>query len=271
MTHPAAHIGLWLVILLSAMLLPFLPGRHDPIAELVSAAATVAAFAGLLLVPIGLVWLISGRQYGSATAAVIAGGVVGAAAAVAAGASGSLAVAGVLVVMAATWLVRLRRRAGAARRTGTGLPRWVPVALIVVPLVSVALRITVVGSAASRGRDLAIANAAALISDIEQYRERTGAYPVALNSLWPDYPSGVIGIERYHYEPNAQAYNLYFRQPSADIATQEIVMYNPAGEQDFSSHDADLLELSPEGIRLQRGYFASHQLAQAGWKRFLFD
>ena len=131
--------------------------------------------------------------------------------------------------------------------------------------------ITVVGSAASRARDRAIANAATIIADIEQYRQRTGVYPAALNSLWPDYPVGVIGIERYRYEPNAQGYNLYFRQPSTDIATQEIVMYNPAGEQDFSSHEADLLQLSPEQIRLQRGYFASHQLAQAGWKRFLFD
>ena len=143
--------------------------------------------------------------------------------------------------------------------------------MIVVPLASVALRVTVVGSAASRARDRAIANAATIIADIEQYRQRTGVYPAALNSLWPDYPVGVIGIERYRYEPNAQGYNLYFRQPSTDIATQEIVMYNPAGEQDFSSHEADLLQLSPEQIRLQRGYFASHQLAQAGWKRFLFD
>lgn len=271
MTHPAAQIGLWLLILMSALLLPFLPGRYDPIAEILSAAATVAAFGGLLLVPIGLIWLVSGRDYGSAMAAVIAGGVVGVAAAVAAGASGSLAVAAVLVVMTGAWLVRLYRRAGAARRTGDRLPGWVPVALIVVPLASVALRVTVAGSAASRARDLAIANAAPIIADIEQYRERTGAYPVALNSLWPDYHPGVIGIERYHYEPNAQAYNLYFRHPSTDIATQEIVMYNPAGEQDFSSHEIDLLQLSPERIRLQRGYFASHQLAQAGWKRFLFD
>ena len=32
-THPAAHIGLWLVFLVTAMLLPFLPGRYDPIAD----------------------------------------------------------------------------------------------------------------------------------------------------------------------------------------------------------------------------------------------
>jgi hypothetical protein len=56
-----------------------------------------------------------------------------------------------------------------------------------------------------------------------------------------------------------------------DFATAEIVMYNPRGEADFSSHDADLLELSPEDIRRRRGYFAAHDLPERGWKRFLFD
>ena len=48
-------------------------------------------------------------------------------------------------------------------------------------------------------------------------------------------------------------------------------MYNPRGEQDFSSHAFDLLQLSPGDIRRQRGYFRSEPLAQANWKRFLFD
>jgi hypothetical protein len=52
---------------------------------------------------------------------------------------------------------------------------------------------------------------------------------------------------------------------------REIVMYNPRGEQDISGHAFDLLQLSPEEIRRQRGYFASYDLPQAGWRRFLFD
>jgi hypothetical protein len=48
-------------------------------------------------------------------------------------------------------------------------------------------------------------------------------------------------------------------------------MYNPRGQQDFSTHAADLLQLSREEIRRQRGYFASHDLPRAKWKRFLFN
>ncbi|MGH9373713.1 MAG: hypothetical protein ACRD15_19505, partial [Vicinamibacterales bacterium] len=110
-----------------------------------------------------------------------------------------------------------------------------------------------------------------IISDIERFRERTGAYPVAISSVWPDYHPGVIGIERYRYEPSGEGYNLYFEHPATNLSVREIVMYNPRGEQDISSHAFDLLQLSPEEIRRQRGYFASYDLPQAGWRQFLFD
>lgn len=134
-----------------------------------------------------------------------------------------------------------------------------------------AVRTAVAGSAAAWSRDRVIANAGQIISDIERFRERTGAYPVAISSVWPDYHAGIIGIECYRYEPSGKGYNLYFEHPSTNLAAREIVMYNPRGEQDISSHAFDLLQLSPEEIRRQRGYFASYDLPQAGWKRFLFD
>ena len=93
------------------MLLPFLRGRHDPLAPIVSAAATALSFGSLLLVPIGIVWLTSARAFVPATAV--------------------------------------------------------------------------------------IANAAELIGDIERFRGRTGVYPRAISSLWPDYAPGVIGVDRF--------------------------------------------------------------------------
>jgi hypothetical protein len=264
-------IGLWIAGLASAMLLPFLPGRHDPLALSLSAAATVVAFGGLLLVPVGVAWLISSRGYALAKLALVLATLVAAGAALATVATGSMT-AGVVIL--AAWvicLVRLWRRVGAARTAGTRLARAVPIALVVVPLVGMALRTALAGSAAAWSRDRAIANTAAIISDIERFRERTGAYPVAISSVWPDYHPGIIGIERYRYEPSGEGYNLYFEHPSTNFAVREIVMYNPRGEQDISSHAFDLLQLSPAEIRRQRGYFASYDLPQAGWRRFLFD
>jgi hypothetical protein len=268
---PFIRIGSWIVLLVSAMLLPFLPGRHDPLVATLAVSATGVSFGSLLLVPVGVVWLTAARGYGPAKAALVVATIVAAGAALVTAASGSMAAAAVILATSVAWLIDLRRRVASAQTNGATLARSVPVALIVVPLAATAARMTLVESASVWSRDRAIANSAEIIRDIERFRERTGAYPSAVNSVWPDYHPGVIGIDRYRYEPSGEAYNLYFEHPSTDFAAREIVMYNPRGEQDFSSHAFDLLQLSPEEIRQQRGYFASQKLAQAKWRRFLFD
>jgi hypothetical protein len=265
------HIALWIVLLVSAMLLPFLPGRYDPLATSVSAFATGVAFGGLLLVPIGATWLISGRGYASAKVALVVATPIAAGAALATAANASMAAGAVALTTSLTWFVHLWRRVRAAQTTGVNLPRGVALALILVPLAATAARLTLVQSSAAWGRDRAITNAAGMIADIEQFRERNGRYPLAISSVWPDYHPGIIGVERYRYEPSGDAYNLYFEHPPTNLAVREIVMFNPRGEQDISSHAFDLLQLTPEEIRQQRGYFSSHQLPHAWWKRFLFD
>jgi hypothetical protein len=162
-------------------------------------------------------------------------------------------------------------RIGAAQAAAASLPRLVPVALIVVPLTAAGARLASAGQLSSWSRDRAIANAAPMIADIEAFRARTGTYPAAISSVWPDYHPAIVGIERYRYEPSGDAFNLFFEHPSTDLATREIVMFNPKREQDISSHAFDLLRLSSEDIRRQRGYFAAHDLPQSGWRRFLFD
>jgi hypothetical protein len=264
-------MALWIALLPSAMLLPFLPGRHDPLVISLSAAATVVAFGSLLLVPIGVAWLMSSRGYVPARLGLVVATLVATGAALAAASTGSMTAAVFLLAAWVVCLVHLWRRVGAARAARVDLARSVAIALIAVPLAVMAARTAIAEPAAAWSRDRAIANSAAIISDIERLRERTGAYPAALNSLWPDYHPGSIGIDRYRYEPSGAGYNLYFEHPSTNLAVREIVMYNPRGGQDFSSHAFDLLRLSPEDIRRQRGHFASYDLPQAGWKRFLFD
>jgi hypothetical protein len=80
---PFIRIALWIVLLVSAVRLQFLPGRHDPLATSLSAFATVVAFGGLLLVPIGPAWLLSGRTYATAKLALAVATFVAAGAALA--------------------------------------------------------------------------------------------------------------------------------------------------------------------------------------------
>jgi hypothetical protein len=268
---PYIHIATCIVLLMSAMLLPFLPGRYDPLAISLSTFSTAVAFGTPLLVPTGAAWLISRRGSASAKVALAVATLVVAGAALATAASGSMAAGAVIMAAWLIWLVHLWRRVAVERSGGGDLPRAVPIGLILVPLAATVARLALAQSAADWSRDRAIVNAAEMIAEIERFQERHGTYPVAISSVWPDYQPGIIGVERYRYEPSGDAYNLYFEHPSTNLAVREIVMFNPRGEQDISSHAFDLLRLTPEEIRRQRGYFTSHQLPQAGWKRFLFD
>lgn len=111
-------------------------------------------------------------------------------------------------------------------------------------------------------------NCAPMIEDIEKYKERVGHYPVSLQSEWGDYKPRIRGVERYYYELNGEAYNVYFEQFSYKFGTREFVMYNKLDQQEFTTHDMDLLQLEPSAI--YRGYHFSEKL-DPHWKRFEFD
>jgi hypothetical protein len=92
-----------------------------------------------------------------------------------------------------------------------------------------------------------------------------------LLALWNDYKLGVIGVERYHYEPNGDAYNLFFEHPSVRLGTREIVMYNRLDQHEMTSHDMDLLTRTRTELSLRRGYYAVNNHARPHWKYFWFD
>ena len=80
-----------------------------------------------------------------------------------------------------------------------------------------------------------------------------------------------MGVEKYHYEPSGESYNLFFEQPALAFGTREIVMFNPRDEQQMTSHTMDLLEYPLERLNRARGYYASGDAAHRHWKYFWFD
>ena len=146
-----------------------------------------------------------------------------------------------------------------------------PLYLVVVPLVAAVPAFTLVGRAVEFSRNRAIDNSARLIGDIERYYDARGHYPPSLLALHPDYKPLVVGIEKYQYEPNGDAYNVFFEQLSDRLGNREIVMYNKRDEHVMTSHDMDLLTLTPAELARQRGYNAVHDASRAHWKYFWFD
>jgi hypothetical protein len=259
-------------------LLPFLPGRYDSLAVPLSLMSQIFGKVGLLLVPVGTLWVASGywsrlagKQYGIAIAALIASSVVWVMVSLGALVSGGLlhglGALALWVYVVSRALPRLRLLKGAAPRPISAAAFY----LLVVPVAVALLQTVVVAPAIEFSRSRAIRNSARLIADIEQYRLAHGRYPASLLSVWEDYSPGVIGIKEYHYEPSGEAYNLFFEQFALNFGTREFVMYNPLDQQVMTSHKMDLLQLRAPELELSRGHYAVHDAPHPHWKYFWFD
>jgi len=263
-----------------ATLVPFFPGRHDTLAVPLSTICQVFGFVGLLLAPIGALWAaarystrLARQQYRIAIAALIASTIVWLLSSLGAlVASGPLLGAAVVVlwiyIVVRVW-PRLRRLKAAPP------PGPSPVAfyLLIVPAAVALLQMALVAPAIEFSRNRAMQNAARLIAEIEQHRAANGRYPASLLSVNADIHPDIIGIDRYHYEPSGEAYNLMFEQPALHFGTREFVVYNPLDEQTVTSHKLDRLQLTPSELVLEhsRGHYAVHNAGQPHWKYFWFD
>jgi hypothetical protein len=265
--------------------LPYLPGNYDALAVPLSAMMQLFGLTGLILVGFGLLWCLlrqlPGRrshaqpaskvEYRFASAAVITATVVLAPSALLA-TSHAGPILGLLLalifVTSAGWLLRRIRNSHIAP---SEISRWGPRYLILIPLTATAARFLLVPAMGETSRARAMDNAGSLIAAIEQYQQQHGRYPVSLASLNTDFRPALMGVRRYVYEPTEVTYNLFFEHLAHAFDTREIIMYNPRGAHQMTSHDADLLEYSGSDLELRRGYYAIMDAARPNWKRFLFD
>lgn len=270
-------------LIVVCMFYPYLPGQYDGLAVTLSAMAQVFAVAGLLLVPLGALWLIAARrgknaaktdkrfEYRFGVASLCLASVVVIAVALASAIDMHLSFGLLLLLLWACSVFHLvawlRRRRLADVRSFNPMPLY----LIVLPLVAAGFKFTLVAAAVEFSRNRAMDNCAGLIDDIERFQRTHGRYPSSLQSLHEDYKPGVIGVARYHYEPNGEGYNVYFKYFGTALDVWEIVMFNPRGEHEFTSHNSDLLQYTPEQLARSRGYFAAREAARPQWKYFLFD
>ena len=263
-----------------ATLLPFLPGGYDTFAAPLSLMARVFGFVGVLLVPAGAFWVASGysrrlagRRFGIAIAALIVSSIVWVLVSLAAlAASGVVLAAGAIafwIYVVYRVLPRLRNLKGPPARATSAVAYH----LLVVPIAVTLLQMAVVPKAIAFSRNRAIQNSAPLIAEIERHRAANGRYPASLLSVNLDIHPGVIGIEKYYYEPSGDAYNLLFEQPALHFGTREFVVYNPLDQQTMTSHRLDRLQLTPAELVLEhtRGHNAVHDAGHPPWKYFWFD
>jgi hypothetical protein len=275
-----------LLFIVGCMFYPYLPGDYDGAAVTLSVMSQLFAIAGLLLVPIGAIWLVyeirrrarepigerrSDWEPWFGWVAIGAATLVALVAALGAGVDHHYSFGVGLLVVWAYVAVRLAGRLKASRGAADRGFNPAPLYMIVLPLVAAVFKFTLLAPAGEASRLRSIDGSAALIRDIEQYWVTHGHYPHSLLSLWDDYRPSAICVERFHYEPNGEDYNVYFEHFAVGLDQKEIVMYNKRDQQDFSSHNMDLLQLSEADINRMRGHVASRDAGRPHWKYFLFD
>lgn len=276
---PLVRAGVIVPIVIAATFLPFLPGGHDPLALPLSAMAWALGRVGLLLVPVGGLWLWASRTQVSRPAPpawlvwVTLGAYVLIAMAtvvMAFAASGSGLLAAVTAALTGLPAIRHARRRRATP-AGVSTARMTGAMLVLAPLVVLTAQTRLVDAVTTYARNRVIANGAPLIAEIERYRARHGAYPESLFSVWGDYKPSVVGVERYHYERSGEAYNVIFREPSLGFGTRRFVVYNPRDRQRVTVHEQDRLLRDEAALDADNaGYTVIQALPQRHWKVFVF-
>ena|SRR5688572_2497259 len=259
------------LLIIVCMILPFLPGPYDKLSYGLSGAAQLTGFAGLLLVPIGVLWLIqeikkiagnnrplnnwSNGYYFAITAICICTFislvlvlmllvVVGLSAAAI-----GLAIIIFTIYKLSFIISNLKQRESKSFNAA-------PLYLLSTPIIAFAVYTFLLGPVSNYGRSYAIKQGEKLVDAIESYYTRQGIYPESIESLYYHYPvpkPSVIGIDEFRYERNGNAYNISFIQWQHVGATEEIVMYNKNDEHNV------------------KGHFASYNADQPHWRYYWLD
>jgi hypothetical protein len=289
MTAHSIRILVIAALLVLGMVYPYLPGDYDRLSVPLSWMVQAFGAVGLLLVPIGLLWLLhetrrrrrasrnlphANRGYHFATASLITGSLVTLVVALVGLKSAGLSV-GLLVIVA--WILLASRWKSGLRELkmrASGDFNSAPAYLVIIPATVFVSQLLLAVPATEFSRRRAIAASEQMIREIESYRGREGRYPASLLAVNQDYHTSIVGIEKFHYAPNGNGYDLFFEQPRFvldKVGTREFVAFNKLQEHLVPSHAGWVLDWSAEQLRESPGWYTVHDTKSANWKSFLFD
>ena len=283
-THSLRIAGILILIVLG-ILYPFIPGEYDSLAMPLSIMIQAFGVLGMLLVPAGILWLAyelrrrqnhseKAHRYSFALASLVIASFIAIVLALIAFATVGLSFG---LIALSLWLyivIRLLPRVRSLKSEESERLNSTPLYLIVIPIATLVFQLVLAAPLTEFSRNRAITNSNEFIWDIEVYHDKYGHYPVSLAAMWKDYYPDVTGVEKYHYLPYGESYNLFFEQPRFfldNLGTREWVVYNPEDDQRMYSHTSWFLLLTPEELERSQGWYEAHDAATPHWKYFWFD
>ncbi len=263
-------IALNLVVAL-CIFLPFIPGSYDELSVGLSASAQLLGYIGMLLVPIGILWLIqeirktynknvdpnnwnSGYYY--AITATVAGIFIALLVSLGLLMSAGVSSAVMSLALVAFILYRLLPKIKKMRGAETKRFNVAPLYLLSIPIIAFAVRFFFIGMLCDYSRTYVMEKGEEVISAVENYYAQKGKYPESLTEIHHIPKPSIMGIGDFKYEKNGEAYNLSFVQSQfifQRFATEEVVMYNRNDEHNV------------------KGHYASYDTKFPHWKYFWLD
>lgn len=272
LTHVSKQV-IVLAVLTLGIIYPFMSGDFDRLAFPISTIIQGFGIIGIILSLLGLTWLLMPSKYKiiSIIFIYIFGLLIVVFSFFAYLISGILFAIGVLLVLG---LILLRLRQRIMKPIGREITAFFPIYLIVLPLSILTIQLLIAKPITDWSRDRTISNAKDYLRDIENFYTRNGHYPQTLQAMYKDYYPNTVGVEKFHYLPFGNSYNLSFEQPRFIldiIGTKEWVVYSPKDEHRVYSHTSWFLLLSPEESEIRQGWYSSADTKHKHWKSFFFD
>lgn len=262
-----------LTLLTLGIIYPFMSGAYDRLAMPLSTLLQGIGILGLLLSVLAICWLVIPHKskFFARSSLYLASFLTIVLAFFAYLMAGRLL--GIIILIVWT-LIFSRLRQIIKESTDKESFSFTPIYLIVIPLFALTVQLLIAKPITAWSRDRTIANADTYIRDIENFKSRNGYYPRTLQAMYKDYDPQTVGVEKFHYLPHGDSYNISFEQPRFlldIIGTKEWVVYNPKDEHRVYSHTSWFLLLSPEESELRQGWYSSADTKYKHWKTFLFD
>lgn len=252
---------------------PFMPGDFDRLAMPLSTIIQGFGIIGVLLSVIGVLWLLLPNKFiffanlslylwgfliiiFTFLAYLIAGILFGI----------------VILIFLTLSLIKFRQRINETLEKESF--SFFPFYLIVLPFSILTIQFIIAKPITDWSRNRTISNANEFIRDIENFKSKNGYYPMTLQAMYKDYYPQSVGVDKFHYLPFGNSYNISFEQPRFlldIIGTKEWVVYNPKDEHRVYSHTSWFLLLSPEESEIRQGWYSSVNTKHRHWKLFLFD
>lgn len=277
------------MVLATYMAYPFLRGGYDSLAVTLSTMIQIFGGFGLLFVPVGIGWLThegwkqrqrkqnlpyKDRSHLFALLSIIVFSVISAILSLVAFAMVGISFGSLTLALFIYVFFKLNSRLRQLKNTDSEDFAPLPFYLIFIPTFIVFFQFILGPSLTSFSRNHAIANSAEMISDIENYHEKYGHYPDSLQAVWKDYYPDVVGVEKFHYAPHGDAYDLFFEQPRFffdNFGTREFVVYNKLDEHRMMSHTSWIMIFTPQEMQTTQGWYTVQDAPSPHWKYFWFD